>query len=193
MEALSDLVSLIKKTTFVLIKIFLMKHITVTMAATSLFFLMISCQPKEQPKVATTMDTEMLKGNIEPYYFAKTLTGDYDEIVAKVTEALKAEGFGVISTIDLQEKFKEKLDIDYKKYIILGACNPAFAHKALEMEDKIGTMLPCNVIIRETGENEFEVAAVNPVASMMAIDNTDLATIAIEVRSKMQAVIKNLE
>ena len=170
-----------------------MKYLTLTMAGVSLLILMISCQPKEQPKEATTMDTEMFKGNIEPYYFAKTLTGDYDEIVTKVTEALKTEGFGIISTIDLQEKFKEKLDIDYKKYVILGACNPAFAHKALEMEDKIGTMLPCNVIIQETGENEFEVAAVNPVASMIAIDNPDLTAIAIEVRAKMQAAIDKLE
>jgi len=163
------------------------------MTGVSLLILMISCQPKEQPKETTTMNTEMLKGNIEPYYFAKTLTGDYYNIVAKVTEALKTEGFGIISTIDLQEKFKEKLDIDYKKYVILGACNPAFAHKALEMEDKVGTMLPCNVIIQETGENEFEVAAVNPVASMIAIDNPDLTAIAIEVRAKMQAVINKLE
>lgn len=170
-----------------------MKLMTLTMAVISLFFLMISCQPKEQSKELPAMNTEMLKGNIEPYYFAKILTGDYDAIVAKVTEALKTEGFGVISTIDLQEKFKEKLDIDYKKYVILGACNPAFAHKALEMEDKIGTMLPCNVIIQETGENEFEVAAVNPVASMMAIDNPGLTEMAIQVRARMQAVIDKLE
>lgn len=139
------------------------------------------------------MNKEMTKGNVEPYYFAKTLTGDFDTIVDKVTEALKTEGFGVISTIDLQEKFKEKLDIDYKKYLILGACNPMMAHKALEKEDKIGTMLPCNVVIQETGENTYEVAAVNPVASMMAIDNPDLVEIASQVRTKMQAVIEKLD
>lgn len=159
-----------------------------------MIFIMISCQPKQQQTMETPASpAEMLKGNVEPYYFAKTLTGDFDAVVEKVTEALKTEGFGVISTIDIAEKFKEKLDIDYKKYLILGACNPAFAHKALEMEDKIGTMLPCNVVIQETGENTYEVAAVNPVASMMAIDNPDLAGIAIEVRSKMEAVIANLE
>ena len=154
---------------------------------------MISCQPKEQAKETPSIPADMLKGNIEPYYFSTTVTGNFDTIVSKVTGALKSEGFGVISTIDIQEKFREKLDIDYNKYLILGACNPAFAQKALEVENKIGTMLPCNVIIRETGEGTYEVAGVNPVASMMAIDNPQLADIAIQVRAKMQAVIEKID
>jgi uncharacterized protein (DUF302 family) len=155
--------------------------------------LLYSCQPKEAPQEQPASTTEMLKGNIEPYYFATTMTGEFDTVVSKVTEALKTEGFGVISTIDVQGAMKKKLDIDYKKYLILGACNPAFAHKALEFEDKIGTMLPCNVVIQEVGENEFEVAAVNPVASMMAIDNPNLSEVAIEVRGKLEKVVENLK
>jgi uncharacterized protein (DUF302 family) len=154
---------------------------------------MASCQPKQQPKEATPLASDALKGNIEPYYFSTTLSGEFDTIVEKVTAALKSEGFGVITTIDVQKTFKAKLDLDYKKYLILGACNPTFAHKALEAEDKIGTMLPCNVVIQEVGENTYEVAGVNPIASMMAIDNADLAGIAIEVKTKMQAVIEKLE
>lgn len=167
--------------------------ITTILTGIVLMISIVSCQQKQQPMEKTNMPAEMLKGNIEPYYFAKTLAGEYDSVVVKVTEALKAEGFGVISTINIDEKFKEKLGIEYRKYTILGACNPAFAHKALEMENKIGTMLPCNVVIQETGENIFEIAAVNPVASMMAIDNPDLASIAIEVRSSMKAVVDRLE
>jgi uncharacterized protein (DUF302 family) len=154
--------------------------------------LLFSCQPKEQKQELPPPATDMFKGNIEPYYFATTLTGEWDKIVAEVKAALKTEGFGVISTIDVQNAMKEKLDIDYKKYLILGACNPLFAYQALEHEDKIGTMLPCNVVIQEVGENEYEIAAVNPVASMMAIDNPDLAEVAIEVRGKLEAVVEKL-
>jgi uncharacterized protein (DUF302 family) len=157
------------------------------------FTILFSCQPKDKPAELPPATAEMLKGNVEPYYFSVTLSGEYDTIVSYVKAALKTEGFGVISTIDVQNAMKEKLDIDYKKYLILGACNPGFAHKALEFEDKIGTMLPCNVVIQEVGENEYEVAAVNPVASMMAIDNPDLAEVAIEVRAKLEAVVKKLE
>ena len=170
-----------------------MKKAIIAFIGMSFFLIMTSCQPKEQAKETPAIATDILKGNIEPYYFSTTLTGDFDTIVNKVTGALKSEGFGVISTIDIQEKFREKLDIDYNKYLILGACNPAFAKKALEVENKIGTMLPCNVIIRETGEGTYEVAGVNPVASMMAIDNPQLADIAIQVRAKMQAVIDKLD
>jgi uncharacterized protein (DUF302 family) len=157
------------------------------------FFLLYSCQPKETSGDLPSSTTEMLKGNIEPYYFATNMSGEFDTVVVKVKSALKMEGFGVISTIDVQQAMKEKLDIDYKRYLILGACNPSFAHKALEFEDKIGTMLPCNVVIQEVGENEYEVAAVNPVASMMAIDNPDLSEVAIEVRRKLEVVVKNLK
>ena len=152
-----------------------------------------SCQPKEQTQEPPPSTTEMLKGNIEPYYFATVMIGEFDTIVETVKSALKAEGFGVISTIDVQQAMKEKLDIDYRKYLILGACNPSFAHMALEKEDKIGTMLPCNVVIQEVGENEYEVAAVNPVASMMAIDNPELSEIAIEVRDKLENAVKMMK
>ena len=127
------------------------------------------------------------------YYFSKTLTNvSFDEAVAKVTEELKKEGFGVISEINLHEKFKEKLDIDFRKYRILGACNPASAFKALQQEDKIGTMLPCNVIVQQLSDAQIEVAAVDPVASMQAIENANLAAIANEIRSKLEKVIENI-
>jgi uncharacterized protein (DUF302 family) len=127
------------------------------------------------------------------YYFSKTLNNvSFDEAVAKVTEELKKEGFGVISEINLHEKFKEKLDIDFRKYRILGACNPASAFKALQQEDKIGTMLPCNVIVQQLSDAQIEVAAVDPVASMQAIENANLAAIANEIRSKLEKVIENI-
>jgi len=127
------------------------------------------------------------------YYFSKTLKNvSFDEAVAKVTEELKKEGFGVISEINLHEKFKEKLDIDFRKYRILGACNPASAFKALQQEDKIGTMLPCNVIIHQLSDSQIEVAAVDPVASMQAIENENLASIANEIRAKLKKVLESM-
>lgn len=127
------------------------------------------------------------------YYFRKTLKNvSFDEAVAKVTEELKKEGFGVISEINLHEKFKEKLDIDFRTYRILGACNPASAFKALQQEDKIGTMLPCNVIIQQLSDSQIEVAAVDPVASMQAIENENLASIAKEIRAKLEKVIESM-
>ena len=105
------------------------------------------------------------------YYINKTLSIGFESAVEKVTEALKKEGFGVLTQIDIQEKLKEKLDVDFRKYKILGACNPPNAYKALQHEDKIGLMLPCNVIVQELENNEIEVAAVDPVASMMAVEN----------------------
>jgi len=103
------------------------------------------------------------------YYFSKTLTISFDEAIIALTEALKKEGFGIISDIDIREKFREKLGVDFRKYRILGACNPGYAYKALEAEEKIGTMLPCNIIVIDKGNGQTEVAAVNPVASMMAV------------------------
>jgi len=126
------------------------------------------------------------------YYINKKLNISFDQAVIKVTELLKSEGFGVLSEINLHEKLKEKLNVDFRKYKILGACNPAFAYKALQSEDKIGTMLPCNVIIQELAEDEIEVAAVDPVASMMAIDNSSLESIATEVQEKLKRVISSL-
>ncbi len=126
------------------------------------------------------------------YYFSKTLNATFDEAVSKVTEELKKEGFGILTEIDVKATLKKKLDADFRKYTILGACNPPFAYKALQAEDKIGTMLPCNVIVQETPEGETEVAAVDPMASMMAIENPELENIAEEVRSKLKKVIDSL-
>ncbi len=127
------------------------------------------------------------------YYYSKKLNNaDFDETIEKVTEALKEEGFGVLTEIDVQQTLKKKPDVDFRKYRILGACNPPYAHKALQAEDKVGTMLPCNVIVRETGDNTIEVAAVDPVASMAAIENPDLEAIAIEIRNKLRSVIDSL-
>ncbi|HAQ21588.1 MAG TPA: hypothetical protein DCR40_20520 [Prolixibacteraceae bacterium] len=126
------------------------------------------------------------------YYISKKISSDFDQAVLLVTESLKKEGFGVLTEINLQEKLKEKLNVDFRKYKILGACNPAYAYKALQQEDKIGTMLPCSVIIQELGNNEIEVAAVDPVASMMAIENPDLAGIAGEIKEKLERAIASM-
>jgi uncharacterized protein (DUF302 family) len=127
------------------------------------------------------------------YYFSKTLNVSYDEVVRLTTEALKCEGFGVISEINIHEKLKEKLGVDFKRYKILGACNPPYAYKALQAENKIGTMMPCNVLVIEQGLNKIEVAAVNTIASMQAITNPSLGEIALEVTNKLKKVIDNLK
>lgn len=126
------------------------------------------------------------------YYFSKTISNGFENTIEKVTNNLKEEGFGILTEIDVRETMKKKLDVDFKKYKILGACNPLFAYKALQAEDKIGTMLPCNVIVIEQDKNKVEVAAVDPVASMQAIQNQELGKIAAEVRSKLQRVIEKL-
>ena len=126
------------------------------------------------------------------YYFSKMIICNFDEAIIRVTEVLKSEGFGIISEIRMHEKLKEKLGVDFKKYTILGACNPSYAYKALQVEDKIGTMLPCNIVVQELSENHIEVAAVNPIASMMAIQNPALTGIAKEVTDKLQVVISRL-
>lgn len=126
------------------------------------------------------------------YYFSKILNTSYDEAVKTTTEALKAEGFGIITEINMHEKLKEKLDVDFKRYKILGACNPAYAYKALQSEEKIGTMLPCNVLVIEQGENRIEVSAVNPIASMQAITNPALENIATEITNKLRNVVNSL-
>jgi uncharacterized protein (DUF302 family) len=123
------------------------------------------------------------------YYFSKILNISIDNAVNRVTEALQKEGFGIVSRIDMHEKFKEKLGIDFKKYIILGTCNPSYAYKAVQVEEKIGVMLPCNVILIERGNNETEVAAVNPAASMLAIDNYDLKNYAAGITDIFRNII----
>jgi uncharacterized protein (DUF302 family) len=126
------------------------------------------------------------------YYFEKTTDYAFEEAVEKVTEELKKEGFGVLTEIDVQATLKKKLDVDFRKYLILGACNPPFAHKALQAENKIGAMLPCNVIVQELDNGKTEVAAVDPVASMKAVQNDKLGEIADEIRAKLEKVIENV-
>jgi len=127
------------------------------------------------------------------YYFSKTITTSFDEAIKLITEALKNEGFGVISEIRMHEKLKDKLGVDFKKYTILGACNPAFAYKALQVEDKIGTMLPCNVLIIEQGNGKIEIAAINPVASMQAVANPKLDDVAQKVSQKLKSVVEHIK
>lgn len=127
------------------------------------------------------------------YYFNKTLkTKNFDEAVELVTAELKKEGFGVLTEIDVKQTLKKKIDVDFKKYKILGACNPHYAHKALQNEDKIGVFLPCNVIVEAHENGEIEVSAVDPIASMMAVKNQALGSIAIEIQQKLKKVIANL-
>ncbi len=126
------------------------------------------------------------------YYFSKTLNLPFDDAIARVTEELKKEGFGVLTDIDVRATMKKKLDVDFRNYRILGACNPSFAHQALLAEDKIGTMLPCNVIVQELAPGVVEVAAIDPVASMAAVDNPQLGAVGMEVRAKLQRVVESL-
>ena len=127
------------------------------------------------------------------YYYNKVLKGKgFEEAVDLVTAELKIEGFGVLTEIDLKETLKKKIGVDFKKYKILGACNPQFAHKALQSEDKIGVLLPCNVVVEENDKGEVEVTAVDPIASMIAVKNESLAKIATEIQEKLRRVIDNL-
>ena len=123
------------------------------------------------------------------YYHHKIVSGNFDSVLKKVTALLKEEGFGVLTEIDIQQTLKKKLNIDFKKYKILGACNPTFAYKALQAEDKIGTMLPCNIIVQEIDENKIEVAAINPLISMQSAKNNQLENIAQEVSKRLKNVI----
>ncbi len=126
------------------------------------------------------------------YYFTATLDCPFDEAIERSVKALANEGFGILTDIDVSATLKKKLDVDFRNYRILGACNPPNAYKALQAEDKIGLMLPCNVIVQETGEGSVEVAAVDPVASMQAIENESLADVASSVRDKLRRVTESL-
>ena len=126
------------------------------------------------------------------YYFSKKVKGTFEEVEDRIRIALKEEGFGVLTEIDVKETLRKKLGVDFRKYKILGACNPPFAHKALLAEDKIGTMLPCNVIVQELQEGEIEVAAIDPIASMQAIRNPALEPVAVEVQMKLKKVIDSV-
>ena len=126
------------------------------------------------------------------YYYSKTVNLDFDEAVSSVARALKKEGFGILTDIDVKSTIKKKLDVDFRNYRILGACNPPFAYKALQTEDKIGTMLPCNVIVQETADGGIEIAAIDPIASMKAIDNPKLSEIAETIGQKLKTVIETV-
>jgi uncharacterized protein (DUF302 family) len=126
------------------------------------------------------------------YYFSKTLSIGFNEAVRRSIEGLKNEGFGIITEIDLKETFKKKIDVDFRNYCILGACNPTLAYDALKLEDKVGIMLPCNVVVQDIGGGRIEVAAIDPVASMQAIDNTRLKQAAEQVGAKLRQFIEKL-
>lgn len=126
------------------------------------------------------------------YYFCTELDPGFDEAVSVVKKALKGEGFGVLTEIDVRATLLEKLNVEFPNYTILGACNPAFALRALRKENRIGMMLPCNVIVRELENGRIEVCAVDPVASMQAVNNEDLGEVAEQIRAKLKSVVKNL-
>ncbi|HSP11809.1 MAG TPA: DUF302 domain-containing protein [Salegentibacter sp.] len=127
------------------------------------------------------------------YYFNKTLKNiSFEDAIEKVTAELKKEGFGVLTEIDVKETLKKKIDVEFRKYKILGACNPHFAHQALTSENKIGVFLPCNVVVQENENGEIEVSAVDPIASMQAAKNEELRGLATEVQGKMKKIIANL-
>lgn len=126
------------------------------------------------------------------YYFCKTVNFDFDEAVSRVTEELKKEGFGILTEIDVQSTLKKKINVDFRRYVILGACNPPFAYEAFQAEDKIGLMLPCNIIVQELEKGGVEVAAVNPIASMAAVKNEKLEGVALTVERKLKEVIERV-
>ena len=127
-----------------------------------------------------------------PYYYSKIISGKFDDVVAKVTDELKKEGFGVLTQIDVSQTLKNKLNVDFRPYKILGACNPPFAYKALQTEGKIGVMLPCNVIVQDRGNGAVDIAAIEPVTSMQAVKNPALEQIAAEIQEKLHRVIDAL-
>ncbi len=126
------------------------------------------------------------------YYFNKIVNGKFSKVIGNVTEELKKEGFGILTEIDVKATLKKKMDIDFENYRILGACNPPFAYRALLAEEKVGTMLPCNVIVQEKPDGKIEVSAVDPLASMLAIDNPTLEELALVIQHKLKKVISNI-
>jgi uncharacterized protein (DUF302 family) len=126
------------------------------------------------------------------YYFSTIVDDSFDDAIVRVTESLAAAGFGVLTTIDISATLKKKINVDFPRYTVLGACNPGYAHKALLAEDKIGLMLPCNVIVQETSDGKVEVSAIDPMASMMAVKNESLGGVASDVQSMLKNVIEGL-
>ena len=132
-----------------------------------------------------------LKEKMMSYYYSKIVRAEFDDAVSRIKQALKEEGFGILTEIDVRDTLKKKLDVEFRNYRILGACNPPFAYKALQAEDKIGTMLPCNVVVQETADGGVELAAIDPVASMQAIGNPELREIAETIGQKLKKIIQN--
>lgn len=126
------------------------------------------------------------------YYIAKTTSLSFDDALERASEVLKEQGFGILTEIDVKATLKKKLDVDFRLYQILGACNPPFAYRALQAEDKIGILLPCNVIVQELADGQVEVAAMDPMVAMNVVDNAELADVAAQVRARLQAAIDNL-
>ena len=126
------------------------------------------------------------------YYFGKTLAMPFEDAVERTVDVLKREGFGVITEIDVKETLKKKIDVDFRPYRILGACNPKLAYEVLQAEDKIGTMLPCNVVVQDAGDGKTEVAVIDPVASMRAVDNPRLGELALHVQTLLKKVVDGL-
>ncbi len=126
------------------------------------------------------------------YYFEKVVSTDYSETIEAVTVALKVEGFGVLSDIDVQDTLKKKINADVRKYRILGACNPPFANKAIHIEENVGLMMPCNVVIQETDSGKIKVSVINPTAAMQAIGNENLSELAVEITARLERVIEVL-
>ncbi len=133
-----------------------------------------------------------MNGATKHYYIGRTLAVAFDEAVSRTVDALKIEGFGVLTEIDVKETLKKKIGVDFPRYRILGACNPTMAYEALMLENHVGTMLPCNVIVRDTGNGQTEVAAIDPVTSMQAINNPALKVAAEQVRARLERVIAHL-
>jgi uncharacterized protein (DUF302 family) len=134
-----------------------------------------------------------MKGTNMSYFFEKIVSTGYDETLELVTSALKAEGFGVLTEIDVQATLKMKLNADVRKYKILGACNPPFANKAIHIEENVGLMMPCNVVVQETGGDKIKVSVINPTAAMSAIGNENLSELAVEITAKLERVINTLK
>ncbi len=126
------------------------------------------------------------------YYNTRIVNLTFDEAIARATEELKKEGFGVLTEIDVKSTLKKKIDVDFRNYRILGACNPPFAYKALQAEDKIGVMLPCNVVVQKNKDGKTEVSIINPLVSMQAVQNTNLEAVAVQVSEKLKNVLNNL-
>ncbi len=126
------------------------------------------------------------------YFFNKVVEDSFENVITRVTKELSKEGFGILTEIDVRATLKKKLDVDFRNYRILGACNPPSAHKALMAENKIGLMLPCNVIVQEFESGDVEVAAIDPIASMQAVENAELGDVAQEIRDKLRRVIENV-